>query len=156
MTRGIDQIDELIARGVLPFGARLLARAGEEALTFPTFVATAEDLIRAGKPNELFEARFPFPLLITAAGYVEKYGPAEKYNIVNSVPQLPCPALFLYGSKELEAGPSFAGMPDALRSLPGGSPREIVVVPDADHNYTGVSDALSSEIRRWLAATFTR
>lgn len=117
-------------------------------------LSTAEDLIRAGKPNELFEARFPFPLLITAAGYVEKYGPAERYNIVNYVPQLPCPALFVYGGKELSAGPSFAGMPDTLRSLPGQSPRKVVVVPDADHNYTGVYDALSAEIRSWLGDSF--
>ena len=117
-------------------------------------LSTAEDLIRAGKPNELFEARFPFPLLITAAGYVEKYGPAERYNIVNYVPQLPCPALFVYGSKELEAGPSFAGMPDTLLGLPGNSAREVVVVQDADHNYTGVYDNLAGEVRRWLTSTF--
>ena len=118
-------------------------------------LATAEDLIRAGKPNELFEARFPFPLLITAAGYVEKYGPAERYNIVNYVPQLACPALFVYGSKELETGPSFAGMPDTLRGLPGTSPRKVTVVPDADHNNTGVNDALAAEIRTWLTTTFS-
>lgn len=119
-------------------------------------LSTAEDLVRAGKPNELFEARFPFPLLITAAGYVEKYGPAERYNLVNYAPQLPCPALFVYGGKELEAGPSFAGMPDTLRGLPGASPREVVVVQDADHNYTGVYDSLAAEIRRWLTATFSK
>ena len=117
-------------------------------------LATAEDLIRSGKPNELFEARFPFPLLITAAGYVEKYGPAERYNIVNYAPQLTCPALFVYGGRELETGPSFAGMPETLGGLPGGSPRKVVVVADADHNYTGVHDALAAEIRDWLGETY--
>jgi len=121
-----------------------------ESSVYFASLSTAEDLIRAGKPNELFEARFPFPLLITAAGYVEKYGPAERYNIVNYVPQLPCPALFVYGSKEIAAGPSFAGMPETLRGLPGQTPRKVVIVQDADHNYTGVHDSLSTEIRSWL------
>lgn len=117
-------------------------------------LSTAEELIRAGKPNELFDAKFPFPLLITAAGYVEKYGPAERYNIVNYVPQLECPALFVYGGRELETGPSFAGMPDTLRGLPGMGKREIVVVPDADHNYTGAYRDLGEVVSGWLRRTF--
>jgi pimeloyl-ACP methyl ester carboxylesterase len=117
-------------------------------------LATAEELVRDGKPQELFQAKFPFPLLITAAGYIEKYGPAERYNILQYVPQLPCPALFVYGSRELEGSISFAGMPDALRSLPGDAPREIAVIPDADHNYTGVQPALATTVGEWVVKTF--
>jgi pimeloyl-ACP methyl ester carboxylesterase len=119
-------------------------------------LATAEDLVREGKPQELFQARFPFPLLITAAGYIEKYGPAERYNIVHYVPQLRCPALFVYGSRELEGSISFAGMPDTLRGLPGDGPRAIAVVQDADHNYTGVQAQLRTVVDGWLATTLRR
>ena len=149
---------ELVAGVVAISPPRLSHQAFMNSLESSVYfqsLSTAEDLIRDGKPNELFEAKFPFPLLITAAGYVEKYGPAERYNIVNYVPQLPCPTLFVYGSKELEAGPSFAGMPETLRGLPGQSPRKVVVVQDADHNYTGVYDSLSAEIRTWLTNSFS-
>jgi pimeloyl-ACP methyl ester carboxylesterase len=133
---------------------RAFMNSRESSIYFES-ISTAEELIRAGKPNDLFEAKFPFPLLITAAGYVEKYGPAERYNIVDYVPQLTCPALFVYGSKELEGPPSFAGMPETLRGLPGDSPRQVVVVQDADHNYTGVYRELGAEIARWVGAVFT-
>jgi pimeloyl-ACP methyl ester carboxylesterase len=119
-------------------------------------LSTAEELIRQGQPNQLFEAKFPFPLLITAAGYVEKYGPAERYNIVDYVPQLTCPALFVYGSKELEGPPSFVGMPDTLRNLPASAPREIAVVADGDHNYTGVSQQLSETVSNFLERSFAK
>ena len=52
----------------------------------------AQQLANAGQSDELFTSKYPFPLLITAGAYIDKYGPVERYNILNYVAALPCPA----------------------------------------------------------------
>jgi hypothetical protein len=109
-------------------------------------------MTQAGKGEELFTSKYPFPLLITAASYIDKYGPAERYNLLNFAHRLPCPALFTYGNKELnEGGVPFAGMPDALLSLPNTDRRTLTEIEGADHFYTGVAPALADEVAGWLA-----
>jgi len=115
---------------------------------------TADRMVRDGRGDELFTSKFPFPMLITAAGYVDKYGPAERYNLLKYAADLPCPALFIYGSKELsQGGVPFAGLPDALTSLADPSRRSVAVVEGADHVYTGVGEQLVSVVADWLQNT---
>jgi pimeloyl-ACP methyl ester carboxylesterase len=112
---------------------------------------TAEQMATTGKSNELFTSTFPFPLLVTAGAYIDKYGPAERYNILKFAADLPCPALFTYGGKELTSGGiPFAGVPDALKALPGKEQRSIEVIDGADHVYTGASDTLAETVAAWL------
>jgi len=112
---------------------------------------TAQQMAKAGKGDELFTSTFPFPLLVTAAAYIDKYGPAARYNILKFAGDLPCPALFTYGSKELTSGGiPFAGVPDALNSLPGEERRSIEVIDGADHVYTGTADKLANVVATWL------
>jgi len=114
---------------------------------------TAEQMLKAGQGDELFTSKFPFPMLMTAAAYIDKYGPAERYNILNFAADLPCPALFAYGSKELASGGvPFAGMPDALASLPHAQRRETTIIEGADHVYTGVADQLAAVVKNWQLA----
>jgi pimeloyl-ACP methyl ester carboxylesterase len=127
--------------------------APESSVFFESF-STARQMVEEGRGEDLFTSKFPFPLLITAGGFIDKYGPAERYNILRFVHELSCPVLFAYGSKELDQGGiPFAGMPDALRSGPGADRREIVVVDGADHLYSGVSDQLAGAICGWMRGT---
>ena len=65
---------------------------------------------------------------------------------------MPFPALYTYGSKELVTGGiAFAGMPDALLSLPHAERRQVAVIEGADHIYTGVGAQLAATIAAWLA-----
>jgi pimeloyl-ACP methyl ester carboxylesterase len=122
-----------------------------ESVQFWDSMHTAEQLAKAAKGDELFTSKYPFPLLITASAYIDKYGPAERYNLLKFAAALPCPALFTYGSKELESGGiAFAGMPEALRSLTGGEQRTVQAIEGADHLYTGVAPQLSETITNWL------
>lgn len=124
--------------------------AAESSLFFDSF-HTAEQMVRAGRGDELFTSKFPFPLLITASGYIDKYGPAERYNLLKFASAVDCPALFVYGSQELaHGGIAFAGMPEAVMSLPGAERRAAAVIDGADHVYTGVSENLADEVSRWL------
>jgi hypothetical protein len=111
-------------------------------------------MVAEGQGQELFTSKFPFPLLITAAGYIDKYGPAERYNILRFAHDVPCPALFVYGSKELShGGIAFEGLPDALEALPGSGGRHIAVIEGADHMYTGLGEPLAETIAGWLLQT---
>jgi pimeloyl-ACP methyl ester carboxylesterase len=122
-----------------------------ESSTFFESYSTADALTKSGRGEELFTSKFPFPLLITANAYIDKYGPAERYNILKFAEELPCPALFSYGSKELDQGGiAFAGLPEALLSLAGRSARQVVVIDGADHIYTGLGDRLAAAIVGWL------
>ena len=122
----------------------------ESSLFFES-MSIARDLAKEGAGDELFTAKFPFPLLITADSYIDKYGPAERYNILEFTSQLNCQTLFTYGSKELaQGGIAFAGMPEALAKLPSHAPRDILTIDGADHFYSGVQEQLASRVGEWL------
>lgn len=121
-----------------------------ESSQFWESIQTAQEMAKSGRGDDLFTGRFPIPQLMTASSYLDKYGPAERYNLLKFAADLPCPALFTYGSKELSGTP-FAGMPDALKSLANGKQRTIEVIADADHVYTGVADKLAARVVAWLS-----
>ncbi|MCH7727477.1 MAG: hypothetical protein IH991_13490, partial [Planctomycetes bacterium] len=127
---------------------------GERSEVFFESICEAERHVSEGRGKTLMEVQFPFPLLITAESYVDKYGREERYNIVKFVEQIDCPTLFTYGQLELEqGGVAFAGVPDALRANLT-EPQRVVIttIPDADHLYTGVQESLAAHIASWLKA----
>lgn len=117
-------------------------------------LTTAQRHVAAGDAQALIQVQYPFPMLITASGYVEKYGPAERYNVVPLVARIDCPLLFTYGQLELDSGSvAFAGVPAALReSARTGQTLEIVVIAGADHNYSRCAAPLAEVLQRWLQA----
>ena len=119
---------------------------------FRKTMARAQANVDAGKPGALMLARFPFRLLITSAGYLEKYGPAERYNFLRFVDRLPCPTLFTYGELELNGDDvSFTELPQQLAGITYASHTpSCVTIPEADHLYTGVHDELADQIVTWL------
>ena len=127
-----------------------------ESAPFFDSLSTAEQLAKAGRGDELFLAKFPFPLLISAASYIDKYGPAERYNILNFTGQVAVPALFTYGSKELDSGGiAFAGLPEALAKLPEKClSLDVEVIAGADHNYTGCAESLAAAMSKWIQRYF--
>lgn len=137
-------------------GPRLSYSAFMNSEAQPRFfeaVDTARGLVQRGELETLFQANFPFPILITAAGYLDKYGPEERYNLLRYVDQVRAPLLVTYGQSEVErGGVAFAGMPDAVAAKRReGQELRVVTVAGADHNYTGVQPQLSAAIDEWLA-----
>ncbi|MBB75536.1 MAG: hypothetical protein CMJ75_13600 [Planctomycetaceae bacterium] len=115
----------------------------------------AESLVAAGRPDDLFLSRFPFPTLMSAACYVDKYGPAERYNVLNFVDSIDCPALYVFGQAEVEQGGiAFAGMPEAIRPSADAG-RDLQVVAGADHFYSGQAPALIEIVLSWLTLRFS-
>jgi pimeloyl-ACP methyl ester carboxylesterase len=138
---------------------RLSCQAFQNSLESAPFfdsLSTAQQLVKAGRGDELFLAKFPFPLLMSATAYIDKYGPGERYNILNFARRVAVPALFTYGSKELESGGiAFAGLPEALAKLPERrGPLDVEVIAGADHNYTGCGESLAAAMSKWIESRY--
>lgn len=121
---------------------------GVRSTVFTGTIRTAERYVAEGKSNTLIEVPFPFPLVISASGYLDKYGPQERYNIVTFASRVKVPVSFVYGEVELrKGGIAFAGVPEALAALPDeGQQFSFTTVPGADHMYTGRRDALARAV----------
>jgi hypothetical protein len=117
-------------------------------------ITMARKHVAAGEPDALIRVQYPYPLLISAASYVDKYGPGEQYDIVPLVPRLRCPVLFTYGQSELETGGvAFAGVPEALRGAARpDQPLTVAMIPGADHNYTRCAAPLAEVLQAWLSS----
>jgi len=113
--------------------------------------AAAEQYLQRGQPATLLDVKLPLPFVITAAGYVEKYGPEERYNYLQFAGSVPCPTLLLLGSVEVENNMAFRGAPEALAEL---SVRyrqlRAETIAGADHFYTGVRDEAFARVEAWL------
>lgn len=121
-----------------------------QAETFHADLARAEALIAAGHSQTLIDVTFPIPYTITSAGYVDKYGRDEHYDLIKHVPHVTVPLLFTFGQKELN-GPAFRGQPEIWEALAAtGKPVSVEVIADADHVYTGCHSELAARIGRWL------
>ncbi len=121
-----------------------------ERETFLADCARAQAALDAGDGQRLLEVKFPLPYAISAAGYLDKYGPAERYNVLKFAAHVPRPVLVTYGGAEL-AHPAFRRMPEDLQALPAGAAAlRVCVVPGADHLYTSRHGELAEQIDFWL------
>jgi pimeloyl-ACP methyl ester carboxylesterase len=118
------------------------------------FLATcnaAQGHIERGEPGALLDVKLPLPFVITAAGYVEKYGPDERYNYLRFVGSLSCPTLVTLGSVEVENNMAFCGAPEAIEKLQGRYRQlSLETITGADHFYTAVRDDLLARVESWV------
>lgn len=134
-------------------------RQGNRSSDYLESLFAAQTKIEEGHGEELIEIRFPFPMIISASSFQDKYGPQERYNILGFVEQIRCPALYVYGAQELESGgPAFAGLPQAIQERTAeirsaGCCVDTHVVPGADHLYTQARDELCGVVSNWLQTT---
>jgi pimeloyl-ACP methyl ester carboxylesterase len=127
--------------------------AGAQAAEFLATYQEAEALRNDGKPGALLEVRLPLPFVIAAAGYVEKYGPDERYNYLRFLPSVTCPTLVLLGSVEVAKNMAFQESPAEVARLAELHPHiALGVIDGADHFYQGVREKVWEAIKGWLVA----
>jgi pimeloyl-ACP methyl ester carboxylesterase len=116
--------------------------------------AAAQELVRTGRGDELMYITFPLPIYVSAAGYLDRYGPDEKYNVLVHLERVACPTLVTFGSAEVQQNEAFRGMPEAVEAArrPANS-LQVAVVAGADHIYTGCHDTLAALIVKWARRT---
>ena len=131
---------------VFEINARFVERIiGPQSAAFVESMLTAQQMADRGESNMLFQAKFPVPIVISAATYLDKYGPRSRYDILQFAPRVLCPVLFVYGGDELEnGGIAFAGLPKAITELSWSSPPPIEIIPEANHFYADRFDELST------------
>jgi dienelactone hydrolase len=111
----------------------------------------AERHVQAGQPAALLDVKLPLPFVITAAGYVEKYGPDERYDYLRLLGSVAVPALVTLGAIEVENNMAFRGTPDEVTEIGRRKGHiECQLVPQADHFYTGVRGDLCARVESWL------
>jgi pimeloyl-ACP methyl ester carboxylesterase len=126
--------------------------ASEKREEFLTEFAEAESQNKAGRPNALLDVKIPLPFLFSAASYLEKYGPDEKFNFLRLIDQINLPTLFVFGGLEVEREMPFRDLPEAAAEA--ASPVQsirVITIAGANHVYTGQVEELSYKVRAWLA-----
>jgi dienelactone hydrolase len=125
--------------------------ASPEGAEFLETFRAAQEHLAAGRPDALLDVTTPLPFAVTAAGYVEKYGPDERYNYLRFVGRVPCPALVTLGSVEAAGNMAFRGGTEALEALALPADRlRVERVPAADHFYSGVRQDVIGRVEAWL------
>jgi pimeloyl-ACP methyl ester carboxylesterase len=110
--------------------------------------ALAERHVAAGAPGMLLDVQLPLPFVVTAAGYVEKYGPDERYNYLRFVRSVRTPCLVTLGAIEMENNMAFRGAAEALAEA---APQcAVEVIPTADHFYSTARPELLARLDAWL------
>ena len=121
----------------------------------PQFLETyrqAEAAVAAGQPLALLDVTLPLPVVITAAGYVEKYGPDERYNYLLFLVSVRCPVLVTLGAVEVESNMAFRGASEVLAELAARRPHLTpLTIAGADHFYTAGRAQLLDGVPTWLA-----
>jgi pimeloyl-ACP methyl ester carboxylesterase len=129
---------------------------GPRAEKFRESLAEAQRHMQEGRPAKLIMTRIPVPLVISAATYLDKHGPQERYNFLRFLPQIACPVLFTYGGSELaRGGPGFNGVTQAIDQTRAARQNvEVRTVAGADHFYSQAQPVLAEEIIAWLERQF--
>jgi pimeloyl-ACP methyl ester carboxylesterase len=127
--------------------------AGPRGVTFREEFARASELVRRGDGDSLVPVTQPLSFIATAAGYVEKYGPENRYDFVPLLSRLPCPALILIGSESIKTSAAFAGLPDALAEAADGNLQlAYEIVEGANTNYLGCDTIPFVRTAAWIQA----
>jgi pimeloyl-ACP methyl ester carboxylesterase len=125
--------------------------ASPEGPQFRETFALAERQIETGQPLALLEIRLPLPCVMTAGGYVEKYGPEERYNYLRFLTGVACPVLVTLGGVEVMNNMAFRGTPEEVQALAARHGRlRVVTIPEADHFYSAARGAVVMQVVDWL------
>ena len=123
----------------------------EDADEFRANVETAQRLIDRGEPDGVLRVDFPIPQFFSAASYLDKHGPFEKYNLINLADRIRVPILALNGSRETHT--RLKGMAQDLARSAVNSPRAVaIMVDEGEHSLVNRTAEASAAVLQWLAA----
>jgi alpha-beta hydrolase superfamily lysophospholipase len=123
----------------------------ENADEFRSIIKRADRMEAEDRALELMEVRFPIPQMFSAASYLDKHGPAERYNLVSLAPRITVPMLVMGG--ELETHTRLRDCPQDMITAAVNSPRaEYDIVPGGNHSLLNSMDQASARVLEWLAS----
>lgn len=128
---------------------RLLASPG--GALFRKWFDQSCKLVDSGAGEQLMPVEFPFPTWISGQAYRDKYGPEDRYDWVPLAGQIEVPVLLLFGQRELRENPAFAGLQETADQVVASRRGwQMVVIPAADHYYSGVNRQAAQAVGDWV------
>lgn len=125
--------------------------ASEDAAEFKGIIERAHQLEAEGKAQELMSVRFPIRQMFSAAAYLDKHGPLERYNLVTLAPRIKIPLYILAGS--LETHTRLRDLPRDLARAAVNSPRvECTVIAGGKHGLSNCRQEATAAVLQWLAS----
>lgn len=122
-----------------------------EGPAFLETFAAAQQHVAEGRPGTLLDVQLPLPFAVTAAGYVEKYGPDERYNYLTFAGRVGCPVLVTLGGIESADNMAFRGAAAALAEIGASRPTlAVALIAEADHFYSRARPELLERVTSWL------
>ena len=123
----------------------------DDAEEFRGIIEQADRMEAEDRAQELMEVRFPIPQMFSAASYLDKHGPAERYNLVDLAPRVTVPMLVMGG--ELETHTRLRDCPQDMVTAAVNSPRaEYVIISGGNHSLLNSMDQASATVLDWLAS----
>ena len=122
-----------------------------QADAFRESYAQASHLIEQGHGQQMIFARQPLPLQVSAEGFVDKYGPADNYDLAKLVPNLRVPLYVAVGEQTVQASPAFDSWPTLFDAADFSSAVKFAVVPGADMNYSNNPSEPFARILNWVS-----
>jgi predicted alpha/beta-fold hydrolase len=131
--------------------AALLAEDESYGDIYESQLREAQRLWEAGKPESLMYVRFPQPMHISAATFLDKYG-SEKFDYLIAADKIGCQTLWTFGDFEVRGKRSNFRDCEAVlaEKLVGKSWHRISIIERADHNYTQNRDGLFAALKYWM------
>lgn len=123
----------------------------ENADEFRSIIERADQMEAEDRAQEIMEVRFPIAQMFSAASYLDKHGPAERYNLVDLSPRIKVPMLVLGGEQETHT--RLRDCPQDMITAAVNSPRaEFYIVPGGNHSLLNSMDIASARVLEWLAS----
>jgi len=132
---------------------KVLASDAKYSSNYAEDLLQAQELVEYGKPESLLSIRYPQPMLISAATFLDKYGHEDRHDYVQMASQIRIPCLWCFGDQEVRGKrASFRDCDRTLMASVGGaSNHSLAVISNADHAYTLARAELISVIRQWIS-----
>jgi alpha-beta hydrolase superfamily lysophospholipase len=125
--------------------------ASEDAAEFQANIDRADQMEAEGRAMDLFPVNFPIPQMFSAAAYLDKHGPAERYNIITHAPRVKAPMLAVAGS--LETHTRLLDAAKDLATAAVNSPRaDYAIIEGGDHSLTNRRQEAADTVLAWLAS----
>ena len=123
----------------------------EDAEEFRGNLETADQMEAEGRALDLFYVDFPIKEVFSAAAYLDKHGPLERYNIIQHAPRIRVPLFVLSGS--LETHTRLLDVPQDMIIAAVNSPRaEYLVLEGGNHSLTNMMPEAGAAVLDWLGS----
>ena len=126
-----------------------------DAEEFHGIIQRADQMEAEDRAMDLMAVNFPIAQLFSAASYLDKHGPAERYNLITLAPKIRIPILVIGGS--LETHTRLLDMSQDLTTASVNSPKaQCVIVEGGNHSISNMPERASDAALNWLSSLATQ